>query len=289
MNQSVAVSHVVRFGHRAGRGINHGQSLAARALAPRLSACLAITVAIATGIAAHAQNTSQGSGDAAGSQNQSAGTAATGVPDHARQLAALKKACDTGALSQEECAQRLASLNSQPAPQSASQPAQMSSNDPNWNPNAAGPASSKSYRDGQGRYSLTIPEGWTATPATDSSGTLQLVRGSAWATVTLMTGAGNSASHPQDITYAVLHDMEPQYRDTAMVDENGFKYNGHSAYGAHASGVDSKGTQVVVTVISVQISGLDYLSIASSAPSDQVKASNNQIMQMLHSIHFAGE
>jgi hypothetical protein len=291
MNQLYAVSHAVRFARRAGREIDREQSLAARALVLRLSASLAISLAISTGMAA--QSSSPGTGDAAGSQSQGAGSLATGAPDHARQLAALKKACDTGALSQEECAQRMASLNAQPAsqaaPQPGLQPGQMSSNDPNWNPNAVAPASSTAYRDGQGRYSLTIPEGWTATPAADGSGTLQLTRDSAWATVTLMTGAGSSASHPKNIAYAILHDMEPKYRDTAMIDENGFKYNGHSAYGAHAGGVDSKGAQVVVTVISVQISGLDFLSVVSSAPTDQARAINDQIMQMLHSIRFAGE
>ena len=293
MNQLFAVSHSVRFARSAGREINHGQSLAARALVLRLSASLAISLAISTAMAVQAQSTSSGSGDAAGSQNQGAGAPATGVPDHARQLAALKKACDTGALSQDECAQRMAGLNSQPATQPASQPGpqpgQMSSNDPNWNPNSPTPASSGPYRDGQGRYSLTIPEGWTATQAADGSGTLQLARGSIWATVKLKTDAGNSASRPKNIAYGILHDMARQYRDTGMVDENGFKYNGHPAYGVHASGVDSTGTQAIVTVISVQISGLDFLNIVSTAPTDQAKAINDQIMQMLHTIRFAGE
>jgi hypothetical protein len=74
-----------------------------------------------------------------------------------------------------------------------------------------------------------------------------------------------------------------------MIGENGFKYNGHPAYGAHAGGVDSTGTQAIVTVISVQISGLDFLNIVSTAPTDQAKAINDQIMQMLHTIRFAGE
>jgi hypothetical protein len=74
-----------------------------------------------------------------------------------------------------------------------------------------------------------------------------------------------------------------------MVDENDFKYNGHSAYGAHATGIDTQGTQVVVTVVSIQMSGLHFLSVVSSAPTGQAKATNDQIMQMVHSIRFAGE
>jgi len=261
MNQHVAVSQPGRF--------------AARAKSTVSGLTLAISLAISTGIGAHAQTTN--------------GTSATDPSDHARQLAALKKACDIGALSKEECAQRMASLNPQPAISSAPQPAQMSSNDPNFNPNAPAPSVSSAYRDNQGRYSLTIPDGWTGTPTTDGSGTLNLARGPVWATVTLMTGAGSSASHPKDITRAILVDMEPKYSDTGILDENGFKYNGHPAYGAHATGVDSNGTHVVVTVVSVQVSGLNFLSVVSSAPTDQAKAVNDQIMQMVHSIHFAGE
>lgn len=225
--------------------------------------------------------------------NSPIGASGSGAPinetaGNSRQLAALTKACSIGALSKEECDQRMASLLNHPAPSVASdQPQTMTSNDPNWTPGTGAPATSSTYRDNQGRYSLTVPEGWTATPESDGSGTLQLVRGSAWATVAL-TSADDS-SQPADLNRAILQDLKPRYKHTALVNESGFTANGHPAFETDGSGIDSKGVRVSVMVVSIQAHGLDFLSVVASAPNHEAKETSDQMMRMLQSIRFGGQ
>jgi hypothetical protein len=210
---------------------------------------------------------------------------------NARQIAVLKKACSNGVLSKEECDQKMAALTKQPETASANtdQSTVIESNDPNPPPNMNVRTNSKGYRDEQGRYSLAVPEGWTARPETDGSGTLQLSRGQAWATVTLMTGTGEGSSRPVEIAHAILQDLQSDYQQPQLLDEGDFRSNGHEAHGANATGIDKRGRRVSVTVVSVQARGLDFLSVVSSAPNDQAEEINGQVMQMVKSIRFGGE
>jgi hypothetical protein len=263
-------------------------------------ASLTISLAVAIGTAAHAQNTNP-------------------APDKARQLAALKKACDTGALSKEECAQRMAGFNAQPSPQARTQTQAQamqrgtSSNDPNFNPNdpdydlyaphsnpnptapsrpgaqAPSPSRSGVYRDSQGRYSLTVPDGWSATPASDHSGTLQLTNGPASATVTLMTWAGGGDARPSDVVTGIANTLKADYQNPELAGEGDFQTNGHAAHGLNATGIDSKGIEVAVAIIGIQMRGPNYLSIVSSTPIEQANPVNDQMMKMVRSIRFAGQ
>ena len=99
---------------------------------------------------------------------------------------------------------------------------------------------SHGYRDDQGRYSLVVPDGWTARPETDGSGTLQLSRGQAWATVQLMTGTGEGSSRPVDITHAILQDLKSDYQQPQLLGEGDFSSKGHQAHGANATGIDKR-------------------------------------------------
>jgi hypothetical protein len=214
----------------------------------------------------------------------------------ARQIAALKRACSIGALDKDECDQKMAALmrpaslapaNASNASNGANQA--VTSNDPNLTPDHSPHANANMYHDNQGRYSLLVPDGWTARPESDGSGTLQLKRGSAWATVALMTGTGEGSSRPMDIAHGILQELKPDYREPQLLDEGDFENNGHAAYGANATGIDRKGARVTVTVVSIQARGLDFLSLVSSAPSDQAHEINDQVMQMVKSIRFHGE
>ncbi len=306
-----------------------------------LAICLALSIGISAGSAAPAQSSGQSSG---GSGSQQPGTQGNTAPNRARQLAALKKACDTGALSKEECNQRMAAFNAQSGPQYKSQrmsqitaaqrgtpsdpnykPADPSfANDPSYNPNApnsnpndsnfnpnppksnpndsnynpnpsnsnftpSSPLRSGVFRESQGRYSLTVPDGWTATPMNDGSGTLKLSNGPVSATVTLMTWAGNKAAKPKDIAYAVLDDLAKQYPNGGIGDQGGFKNNGHAAFRVQASGDDTGGGRVAALAVSVQISGKDFITVLMTAPMAQADAAADQVRQMVQSIHFAGE
>jgi len=214
----------------------------------------------------------------------------------ARQIAALKRACSIGALSKEECDQKMVALMRPvaPAPVNADRfnsPASqtITSNDPSWTPGQSPRANGNVYRDNQGRYSLIVPDGWTARPDTDGSGTLQLKHGSAWATIGLTTGTEQGSSKPVDIAHGILQDLKPDYREPQLLDEGDFENNGHAAHGANATGIDRKGARVAVTVVSIQARGLYFLSVVSSAPNDQAYEINDQVMQMVKSIRFQGE
>jgi hypothetical protein len=104
-----------------------------------------------------------------------------------------------------------------------------------------------------------------------------------------MQGAGDSASRPVDIAHGILQEMQPQYQQAQVVSEGDFENNRHAAHGSNATGIDSHGTHVSVTVISIQAQGLHFLSVVSSAPEGQADEINGQILQMVKSIRFAEE
>ena len=230
--------------------------------------------------------------------------AQSNAPDHsapqtagtARQIAALKRACSIGALSKEECDQKMAALTKPATPPPANHanpfdsPATgtVTSNDPNWTPDRNPRVDGKMYRDNQGRYSVVVPDGWTARPDTDGSGTLQLKHGSAWATIGLSMGT-DEGSRPADVAHGILQELKPDYRQPQLLDESDFENHGHAAHGANATGIDRNGDHVAVTVVSIQAHGLYFLSVVSSAPNDQAHEINDQVMQMVKSIRFQGE
>jgi hypothetical protein len=104
-----------------------------------------------------------------------------------------------------------------------------------------------------------------------------------------MEGAGDSASRPVDIAHGILQDMRPQYQQAQLVSEGDFENNRHAAHGSNATGIDSHGAHVSVTVISIQARGLNFLSVVSSAPESEADEINGQILQMVKSIRFGGE
>jgi len=209
---------------------------------------------------------------------------------NARQFAALKKACSIGALGKEECDQKMAALI---APAGAvDEPAQLPTADPlsnAWKPKPAANANSEVYHDSQGRYSLSVPEGWTATVATDGSGMLRLTRGSVWAQVELRSGSDDYSAMPSSLAHAILDEMAPNYHKTRLLNEGDFDCNGHAAYGANATGIDASGRDVSVMVVSIQAQGRYFLSVVSQAPTDEAEEYHNLIMKMVYSIRLSGE
>ena len=140
----------------------------------------------------------------------------------------------------------------------------------------------RAFRDPQGRYSLTLPDGWNAT--TDSSGTTQLSFGPNWATL-LATGG----SQPIDVNHQILQQIQAQYKEFRLLNEGNLQVNGHAAHGSNATGINPKGVHVSLLVISISAGNGHFLTVVSSAPNDQAKAVNGVIMQITQSIRFAGE
>jgi hypothetical protein len=208
---------------------------------------------------------------------------------NSRQLAALEKACTTGALSKNECDQRRAQLTapSQPAEPSPA-PAQAHPAEPSRAPaQASAPANSGSgmYRDPQGRYSLAVPAGWAVTPPADAgSGNVQLSFGPSWAMVLLSGG-----SQPRDVNHQMTQQIQAQYTGFRLLNEGDLQVNGHPAHGSNATGTNPKGVPVSVLIVSINAGSGHFLTVVSSAPNDQAKNINDTVMQMAQSIRFAGE
>lgn len=73
-------------------------------------------------------------------------------------------------------------------------------------------------------------------------------------------------------------------KQAQLLDEGDLQPNGHPAHGVDATGVDSKEVRDSVIVVSIQASGMNFLSVVSSAPDNQGKDVYNQMMRMINSI-----
>jgi|GEM_PF-4853114 len=139
------------------------------------------------------------------------------------------------------------------------------------------------YRDPYGRYSLTVPDGWTAEPQT-GSGALQLSSGPSWAM--FVTGGG---SVPRDVSHQITQQIQAQFTGFQLLNEGDLQINGHASHGITATGVNPKGARVSVLVLSINVGSGHFLSMISSAPIDQARTVNGTIMQIAQSIRFGGK
>jgi hypothetical protein len=136
------------------------------------------------------------------------------------------------------------------------------------------------YQDPHGRYSLTVPQGWTAEQQAQSDA-LQVSSGPSWAM--LITGGG---SVPGDVNHQVTQQIQAQFKDFQLLNEGDVQVNGHPSHGTTATGINPKGERVSVLVLSIDAGSGHFLTIISSSPNDQAKAVNATIMQMAQSIQF---
>ncbi len=139
------------------------------------------------------------------------------------------------------------------------------------------------YHDPQGRYSLTVPNGWKAEPQGDT-GALQVSSGPSWAM--LITSGGTA---PLDVNHQVTQQIQAQFKNFQLLNEGDLQLNGHPSHGTTATGINPKGERVSVLVLSINAGGSHYLTIISSSPNDQAKTVNATVMQMAQSLRFGGE
>ncbi len=148
---------------------------------------------------------------------------------------------------------------------------------------ASAPSGSGMYRDPQGRYSLTIPDGWRVEPQANSDA-LQLSSGPDWAM--LVAGSGGA---PRDVNHQITQQIQAQFTGFRLLNEGDLQINGHPSHGANATGMNPKGERVSVLVVSISAGSGHFLTVISSSPNNQAKTVNMTIMQMAQSIRFAGE
>ena len=146
---------------------------------------------------------------------------------------------------------------------------------------AAGPQSN-TYHDPQGRYTLTVADGWTA--KADDSGSAQLRSGASWAT--LLAGTGSDAT---GVNHGILQQIQSQYQDFRVLNEGNLQVNGHPAHGSNATGINRQGARVSLLVISISAGSGHFLTVVSSTPNEQAREVNAAVMQMTQSIRFSGE
>jgi hypothetical protein len=148
---------------------------------------------------------------------------------------------------------------------------------------APAPSGSGMYRDPWGRYSLAVPDGWSAEPQA-KSGALQLSSGPNWAM--LLTGSGGE---PREVNHQITQQIQAQFTDFQLLNEGELQVNGHPSHGTNATGVNPKGERVSVLVLSISAGSGHFLTVISSSPNDQAKTVNATIMQMAQSIRFGGK
>jgi len=141
------------------------------------------------------------------------------------------------------------------------------------------------YRDPQGRFSLSVPAGWSTTPPADpGSGNVQFSSGANWAMVLL--GGG---SQPADVNHQITQQIQAQYTGFKLLNEGDLQVHGHPAHGTNATGMNPKGARVSVLLVSVNAGNGHFLTVVSSSSNDQARDVNAIVMQMCQTIRFAGE
>lgn len=194
-------------------------------------------------------------------------------PNLAHQKAALEKACASGAMSRQECQERMAALNGGRTVQ-ASQNGQLQSD------------GGQVWHDPRGRFSVTIPAGWQLDT---SQGNLKIAQGHNWATFDALSNTGQ----PLDVAQQAASQMQPMVSNWRVANQGPFAGpNGHPAAGmtAVASVATRSGSQQQTFLfVSLSAGSNHYLLMTASADPAQGRAPIEAIMKTFSSIRFAGE
>jgi hypothetical protein len=187
--------------------------------------------------------------------------------DLAHKKAALQKACSAGALTPEECQQRMAALNT---PAGAPAP-------------SASTAGGQTYRDPSGRFTLTVPAGW----AIDTSqGNLKITHGDAWANFNTEYQTGG----PQAVAQSTALKMEQFMTDPKVLNQGNFTAGGKYPAAGITIGctiATKSGPAHRIMLFEAIAAGSDnYVVVSSSADYDSGRPLNAAIAQAAESIRF---
>ena len=185
--------------------------------------------------------------------------------DLAHKKAALQKACSTGALTPDECQQRMAALTGSAA---------------------AAPVSTgggQLYKDPQGRFSITIPSGWAVDT---SAGNLKITHGDAWANFNTEYQTGG----PLAVAQSTALKMEQFMTEPKVLNQGNFTTG--SKYPAAGITVGctistKAGPAHRIMLFNAIAAGNDnYVVMTSSADYDTGRPRNSELAQAVESIRF---
>lgn len=195
------------------------------------------------------------------------GLTAAQANDLAHKKAALQQACTAGALSADECQQRMAALNN-PQPS---------------NPGASTSAGGKAYRDPQGRFSMTIPAGWAIDPSAQN---LKITKGDAWANFNTEYQTGG----PLAVAQSTAQKMEQFMTDPKVLNQGNFTSGGKYPAAGITLGctiATKTGPAHRIMLFEAIAAGSDnYVVLTSSADYDSGRPLNADIAQAAESIRF---
>jgi hypothetical protein len=191
--------------------------------------------------------------------------------DLAHKKAALKQACAAGVLTPDECKQRLAALTAPPASPTAA-------------PAADALAGGQLYHDPNGRFTLTIPPGWTIDA---SQGSLKITNGDAWARFDTATITGT----PINVAISTAQKMEQFVTEPKVLAQGDYTTAGnYPAAGLTAGCMLSTKTGPVHRVMlfnAISAGNDNYVIMMSSADYDTGGPINALLSQVIDSIRFA--
>jgi hypothetical protein len=138
------------------------------------------------------------------------------------------------------------------------------------------------YRDPQGRFTVTIPDGWNLQ---SNNGRVQLSSGPSYAVLT--TGSG--IAQPADVVNFLAGQFQKQYQNFRLSSQNTFKAGPHDAAFGIFFGTNGKGEDVVLELVGISAGGDRYLAIIASAPRANVKEASQSFSAIVQSVKFGGE
>jgi hypothetical protein len=187
--------------------------------------------------------------------------------DLAHKKAALQKACSAGALSPEECQQRMAALTGSGETKQGNAPA----------------AGGQVYHDPNGRFTMTIPVGWTVEA---SAGNLKITHGDAWANFNTEYQTGG----PQSVAQSTALKMEQFMTDPKVLNQGNFTAGGKYPAAGITIGctiATKSGPAHRIMLFEAIAAGSDnYVVVSSSADYDSGRPLNAAIAQAAESIRF---
>jgi hypothetical protein len=186
--------------------------------------------------------------------------------DLAHKKAALQRACSAGALTPDECQQRMAALNGSAGA-----------------PPAASSAGGQIYKDPQGRFSITIPSGWAVDTSAEN---LKITHGDAWANFNTEYQTGG----PLALAQSTALKMEQFMTEPKVLNQGNFTTGAKYPAGGITIGctISTKsGPAHRIMLFNAIAAGNDnYVVMTSSADYDTGRPLNAALAQAIESIRF---
>ena len=128
---------------------------------------------------------------------------------------------------------------------------------------AAAAAAETTYQDPPGRFTVAVPDGWTAAPQdTGGMGGVQLRRDATW----MLIGPFGGANDGRDAVAQLTEQFRAQYRTLTPVKSGAFKVGGQPAVYAAFDAVNSHGARIVLTLAGLDSPLAGVFVVISAAP-----------------------